>query len=140
MLASADVAQSDPIDQPLTGRQIISGVTYALILLWINAYICRDLFLVQAAPMNSMHGFWAALAKLGGSSWFHSSWWPYWDCGIPSGFTYAPLIPALISAWSALRGTTYDLAFQSISGFIYCLGPISLFLMAWLMTRAPGYS
>ena len=31
--------------------------------------------------MNSMHGFWVALARHGGHSWFQPSWWPYWDCG-----------------------------------------------------------
>jgi hypothetical protein len=87
-----------------------------------------------------MHGFWAALAQNGGVSWFHSTWWPFWDCGIPSEFTYAPLIPGLISDLSALRGITHDLAFQSIAGAVYCLLPVSLFLMAWLMTRAAGYS
>jgi len=90
--------------------------------------------------MNSMHGFWAAIARHGGYSWFHSTWWPFWDCGMPSAFTYAPLIPALTSAWSALRGITTDLAFQSIAGVVYCLAPVTLFLMAWLMTRTAGYS
>jgi hypothetical protein len=131
---------SDPIDRPFNGREIASGVIYASILIWINVYICRELFFVQAAPMNSMHGFWAALAKHGGDSWFRSTWWPFWDCGIPSGFTYAPLIPALISAWSAMWGITHDLAFQFITGVVYCLVPVSLFLMAWLMTRTAGYS
>ena len=87
-----------------------------------------------------MHGFWIALAKRGSAGWLHSSWWPFWDCGIPFEFTYAPLIPMLISAWSAMRGMTHELAFQSITGVVYCLAPLSLFLMAWLMTRAPGCS
>jgi len=28
--------------------------------------------------MNSMHGFWIALAWLDPGSWFRSTWWPYW--------------------------------------------------------------
>jgi hypothetical protein len=39
-----------------------------------------------------------------------------------------------------MRGVTHELAFQSITGFVYCLAPLSLFVMAWLLTRAPGYS
>ena len=111
-----------------------------MIIVWVNAYICRELFTAQAAHMNSMHGFWVALAKRGGDSWLHSNWWPFWDCGIPFEFTYAPLIPILISAWSGVRGITHELAFQSVTGLVYCLAPLSLFLMAWLMTRAPGCS
>jgi hypothetical protein len=130
----------EPFDRPLTGRQIIPVAAYGLIVVLINAYICRAIFTNQTAPMNSMHGFWVALAKRGGSSWLHSNWWPLWDNGIPFEFTYAPLIPWLISAWSAIRGITPDLAFQSVTGFFYCLAPLSLFLMAWLITRAAGWS
>jgi hypothetical protein len=130
----------EPMDRPFTGRQIIPVAAYGLIIIWINAYICREIFTTQTAPMNSMHGFWAALAKRGGSSWIHSNWWPFWDGGIPFEFTYAPLIPWMVSAWSAIRGITPDLAFQSVTGFVYCLAPLSLFLMAWLITRAAGWS
>jgi hypothetical protein len=130
----------EPMDRAFTGRQIISVAVYGLIIVWINAYICHELFTNQTAPMNSMHGFWVALAKRGGSSWLHSNWWQLWDNGIPFEFTYAPLIPWMISAWSAIRGITPDLAFQSVTGFVYCLAPLSLFLMAWLITRAAGWS
>ena len=140
MLTSATIAKFDRIDKPLTGRQVFFASAYAAIIVWINAYICRELFTAQAAHMNSMHGFWVAIAKRGGDSWLHSNWWPSWDCGIPFEFTYAPLIPILISAWSGVRGITHELAFQSVTGFVYCLAPLSLFLMAWLMTRAPGCS
>ena len=37
-------------------------------------------------------------------------------------------------------GITPDLAFQSIAGVVYCLVPVSLFVMAWLMTRSTGCS
>ena len=140
MLTSATIAKFDQIDKPLSGQQIFSASAYAVIIVWINAYICHELFTNQAAHMNSMHGFWIALAKRAGDSWLHSNWWPLWDCGIPFEFTYAPLIPSLIAAWSAMRGITHELSFQSVTGFVYCLAPLNLFLMAWLMTRAPGCS
>jgi len=89
--------------------------------------------------MNSMQGFWIAMARLGGG-WFHSEWWRYWDCGAPLEFVYAPLVPAL-SAWiAAVRGIPHDIGFQTVSGLVYCLGPVTLFVMAWLLTRAPGYA
>ena len=80
--------------------------------------------------MNSMHGFWIALAKLGGDSWFHPSWWPYWDAGIPFEFTYAPLIPGLTALWSWWGGISHALAFQRLTGIVYCLAPVTLFVMA----------
>lgn len=46
-----------------------------------------------------------------------------------------------MSAWTAaVRGVPHDAAFQSVSGFVYCLGPVTLFAMAWLFSRAPGHA
>jgi len=121
-------------------REWILASIYALILVLINAYICRDLFRNPTAFMGSMHGFWLALAKRAPVGWLPSGWWPYWDCGIPFEATYAPLLPRLIAGWTALAGTSHVLALESITGVIYCLGPLTLFLMAWLLTRSAGAS
>src|SRR5260370_12435205 len=126
--------------QRFSRRELCCVGLYALVLIWVNAYICRELFFNEAAYMNSMHGFWIALARLGPGSWLHSTWWPFWDCGIPFEFTYAPLVPVLTAACAAVRGVPHAVAFQSITGFFYCLLPVTAFLMAWLLTRAPGYS
>jgi hypothetical protein len=113
---------------------------YAMVLLVMNAYICRTLFSVQGVHTNSMHGFWAAIADRIGGTFFHPTWWPYWDGGIPFEFTYAPLIPALMAIWAAVRGVPELFAFQAITAIVYCLVPLTLFLCAWRLTRAPGYS
>jgi len=107
-------------------------------LVWINVYIARDFFAAHTAHMNSMHGFWIAMAKRAGSGWFHPSWWPYWDCGIPFEAAYQPLVPALTAAWVALGSIPHDQAFGCVSGFFYCLAPISLFAMGWTLTRQAG--
>ena len=121
-------------------RSALLPAIYAAVLLWVNAYICRDLFSASTAYMNSMHGFWTAMAKLGGESWFRPTWWPYWDCGIPFEYTYAPLVPGMAAAWAAIRGIPHAAAFHCVSGFFYCLGPLTLFTMAWRLTGAAGYS
>jgi hypothetical protein len=90
--------------------------------------------------MGSMHGFWTALATRAGGSWFHATWWPFWDNGIPFESTYPPLVPALASAISAVRGVTPAVGFHSVTGLFYILGPCTLWMMAWRLTRAPGYS
>ncbi len=128
-------------EQPkLRLRESILAVIYSTLLVWMNAYICREMFIRYTPRMNSMHGFWIAMSKLGSAGWFHSQWWRYWDCGAPGEFVYAPLVPASIRWIAALRGVPHDLAFQTVSAVIYCLGPVTLFLMAWLLTRAQGYS
>ncbi len=137
-LDRVDAFQEQPAS--IGRREWLTALAYAVVLVWVNAYICRDLFRNQTAYMNSMHGFWIALAKHFGNSWFRSNWWPYWDGGIPFEFTYAPLIPAWTAAWTALTGISQFLTFQYITGVVYCLLPVTLFAMAWLLTRAPGYS
>jgi hypothetical protein len=127
-------------DFALARRQTLVAAIYAAVLLWVNAYICRDLFSAATAYMNSMHGFWTAMAKFGGDSWFHAAWWPYWDCGIPFEYTYAPLVPGMAAAWAAIRGIPHAAAFHCVTGFFYCLGPLTLFAMAWRLTGAAGYS
>jgi hypothetical protein len=126
--------------RPYTRLEILQSLVYIALLVCVNAYICRELFYVATAHMYSMHGTWAAIAHLAEHSWFRPTWWPYWDCGIPFEFTYAPLIPALTAALASLRGIPELLAFQSVSGIGYCMVPVSLFLLAWIWTRAPGYS
>src|SRR5438874_6667663 len=128
------------LDERFSRWELVRAAAYAVILFWINAYVCRDLLIHPTAYMNSMHGFWIALAKRAGTSWFYPAWWPYWDCGIPFEFAYAPLVPGMVAAWSAVRAIPHGLAFQSITAVSYCLAPVTLFLMAWLLTRAPGCS
>ena len=120
--------------------EYLRATLYAAVLLWVNLYIAHDFFSTHTAHMNSMHGFWIALAKRASGGWFRPSWWPYWDCGIPFEATYAPLIPAMTAAWAALASIPHSQAFSAVSGFFYCLAPMTLFLMAWLLTRAPGAS
>jgi hypothetical protein len=67
-------------------------------------------------------------------------WWPFWDCGIPFEFTYAPLVPGLTAACALARSIPHTVALQSVTGFFYCLLPVTVFLMAWLLTRTAGYS
>lgn len=119
--------------------KFVAGI-YAIALLWINVYICRELFHQDLAPMASMHGFWAALAERAQGAWFHATWWPYWDGGMPFEFTYAPLVPAMVAAWAAIRGIPHTIAFNAITAALYCLAPVTLFAMAWILSRSPGYS
>lgn len=131
------------MSQPLVPKrahgELLRAICYGAVLLWINLYIARDFFTAHTAHMNSMQGFWAAIAERG-SGWFRPSWWPYWDCGIPFEAAYAPLVPAMTAAWSVLARIPATQAFGCVSGFFYCLGPLALFLVSWRLTRMPGAS
>jgi hypothetical protein len=123
----------------VTRGEQLRGISYAGVILWVNAYICRDWFHHPTAWTQTLHGYWAAIARLA-DGWLHPSWWPFWDFGIPFEFTSAPLVPALAAALAGLRHTSHLMAVESVSAIFYCAAPVALFVMAWLLTGAPGYS
>jgi hypothetical protein len=118
----------------------LRAALYLLILFWVNDYIIRDTFFSSSHQMGSMHGFWTAIAARAGGSWFHATWWPYWELGTPFEWTYNPLVPGLAAAIAALRGVSAGMGFHSVTGLCYILGPMTLFFAAWQLTRAPGAS
>jgi hypothetical protein len=121
-------------------REYALASVYSVALVWINYYLCRELFHTPAGSMASMHGYWIALAERAQGSWFHPSWWPYWNTGIPFEFAYAPLVPALTAAWAAVRHVPASFAYNAIDGLVYIAAPFALFLMAWTLSRSPTYS
>jgi hypothetical protein len=121
-------------------RESLSAGACAVVLLWVNVYICREMFFSPTTQMNSMQGSWIALAKEASNSWFHATWWPFWDLGVPFEYTYAPLVPALTAAWSSIARVSHNIAFHAVMGLCYCLAPLTLFGMTWRLTRTVWYS
>jgi uncharacterized membrane protein YozB (DUF420 family) len=114
---------------------------YLLVVVWVNGYICRQAFFTEyTGKMNSIQGVWIAMARLAGPHWFKPSWWPYWYDGMPFEYTYAPLVPGLTALIAHLSGFTVAHGFQIVMGLVYCLAPAAFFLMAWQLTRRPGWS
>ncbi len=52
---------------------------------------------------------------------------------------YAPLVPVLMAALSKAFGYSSALAFNQITGLVYCLLPAALFVFVWRLLRAPGW-
>ena len=117
----------------------LRGLAYATVLVWISAYICRSWFYHPTAHMNSLYGYWAALAKSGSWSW-PPAWWPFHDFGSPIEFLSSPLVPAMASAIASLTGASHLMAVQAVSAIFYCAAPVALFVTAWVLTRARGVS
>jgi hypothetical protein len=113
---------------------------YAAVLLAVNFYICRELLWTPLGFTNSMHGFWMAISERSDGSWLHPSWWPFWDCGIPFEYTYAPLLPMVMTLLSSGLHVSPDRAFQIVTAIVYCFGPLTLFLAAYLFSRSASAS
>jgi hypothetical protein len=118
--------------------QILRYALGAAAVLWVNLYIIRDVFHLQTSiRMNSMQGFWVAMARLGNSNWLHPGWWRYCDAGAPFWFIYALFTPGLTALCSKLLAIPVSQAFNGITAAYYVLGPLTLFVfVAWLTRSA----
>ncbi|MEZ5400842.1 MAG: hypothetical protein R2729_14310 [Bryobacteraceae bacterium] len=113
---------------------------YLLIVLSVNAYIVRDAFVTESTGhLPSMHGYLMAIAERAGLDRFAPRWWPYWGGGGPLTYTYAPLTPMALAAWSKVFGVSLALAFHQITAFVFCALPAAVFVFAWRLLRAPGW-
>lgn len=122
------------------GRRIVPFVLLIAVV-WLNLYIGREFFTVEtSARMNSMQGFWVAMARWAGSAWWTPTWWPYWDAGMPFEYTYAPGIPALTALIAKLQGVSELRALHMLSGLVFTLGPAALYLSLWRLTRSAAWS
>jgi hypothetical protein len=117
------------------------GWIYLGALAWTGVYVCRESFYRESTGhFASMHGEWLAMARIVRLDWLPPRWWPYWGGGAPIQFAYAPLVPFSIAALSAIFHITPAMALHALTGFIYCFGPLAVYLAAWRLSDAPGPS
>ncbi|MEO8368455.1 MAG: hypothetical protein ABI806_04590 [Candidatus Solibacter sp.] len=123
----------------MMGRRYPLAAVYLAVLTAIQIYLAHNLFFADfTGHMNSLQGLWISMARLAGEHWFRPSWWPYQDGGVPFEHTYMPLIPATTALLAKFWGVPVQRAFYSVMGVTVCLGPLTLFVMVWRMSGAPG--
>ena len=117
------------------------AIGYIALLIGVNAYVSRDIFFAEyTTHTNSIQGLWISMARLAGEHWYRPAWWPFQDAGVPFEHTYMPLVPASTALCAKVAHCSPARAFHIVMGIVYCLGPVTLFLMAWRMSQAPGYA
>jgi hypothetical protein len=114
-----------------------AGITAASIALFaLNLYVAWRLFFVTfTKQLQSNEGSFIAISRIMRDHPSDLLWWPMWNLGIPFHHTYFPLLHALDALVSALAGIHPAMAFHQVTGFFYCLGPVTLF---WLAARVSG--
>ena len=68
------------------------------------------------------------------------SWWPLWFGGMPYNSVYCPLFPNLVAVAALALRTSPALMFHALAAVFYCMGPVTLFWMAWWFSRSLGWS
>ena len=138
-LAADPLAHSGP-RMPRPYGKLWTGV-FALVLLAVNLSIAGRLFGIEfTTPLLSPEGSFIALARVMLEHPSEKLWWPYWDAGMPFEHTYLPLLQWMVVLCAQGTGWSPALSYHAVVALFYSLGPVLLFLMAWVLSRRPGAS
>jgi hypothetical protein len=118
-----------------------SLAAYATVILAVNILIAGKLFSQEYSDyLSSNEGTFIAIAREIATRPGDLLWFPIWDCGLPFQNTYLPLLHMIVGAFSRLSGHSAALAFHQVCAAFYCLGPVGVLLLAYVMTTQPGTS
>ena len=110
-------------------RARIGSLSFALFAL--NAAIVWPLFRVEYLDdFQSVEGIFITFGRFLRDYWPHSSWFPWFDAGMPFENSYLPLVPYLVAAAAFVARCSPAHAFHFLTALFYALGPIFLFLFA----------
>ncbi|MFN0103023.1 MAG: hypothetical protein ACKV2U_13145 [Bryobacteraceae bacterium] len=107
----------------------------------VNVFVAGSLFRVEyIAQMGSVEGSFIALARYIRDNWRDLDWFPLWFSGMPFANTYAPLLHTLTALTAGLTDWSPGLAYHFVTALCYCLGPVTLYLLAVHLTGRRGAS
>lgn len=113
----------------------------AALLFSVNAYIVHELFAARfIAQIGSIEGVYIGLVRYILAHWGDLSWFSPWYGGIPFHSAYPPVLPFSAAALAALTGASPALAYHAVAALFYCLGPVTLFWMAYRLSGSRLYS
>ncbi len=125
----------------LDSRRVLCGCAGVLALFGLNLYIVLKLFGIEYLKyLHSNEGTYIAIARFVLNHPTELLWWPFWKAGMPFQNTYFPLLHLIVALLAKVTGLSPAHSFHAVSAFFYCLGPVTLFLMAWGISGRPGYS
>ena len=107
----------------------------AALLFAFNAYLTPLLFrTAYTIQMGSIEAAFISLARYASQHWNDMGWFPLWYGGVPYPDSYPPLLHWVCGLVVTLAGVSPGLAYHFVTAMIYCLGPVTLFWMAWRLS------
>jgi hypothetical protein len=122
-------------------KPILLTLASVFVLVGINFYIALDLFHVEwTRYLGSSAGAFIGIARFAMKNWADLTWYPLWYGGIPYQNTYPPLFHLTVAAVATLLRISPAQAYHAVCGAVYCLGPVTLFWMAYRLSGHRGRS
>jgi hypothetical protein len=107
----------------------------------LNAAIAWRMFHVEyLSQTGSGVGVIIAYARFARDNWPDLDWCRFWYEGLPFRNAYVPGVPLAAALLSGLAHIAIGRAFYIVVASMYCLGPVTLFWLAWRLTRAASWS
>jgi len=110
-----------------------------LILLAINAYLCRYLFQAHFIhQMGATAGPFIALSRWILRHWHDLTWYPLWFTGMPFFHAYQPGLPMVVASAASLFHLTPERSYFLVIALVYCLQPVTLYWLCFCATGSRG--
>jgi hypothetical protein len=120
-------------------RLWLIGLSVTLFLL--NATIVGRLFHTEyISQTGTVEGVFIAYARYARDQWPDLGWCRIWYAGLPFQNAYEPGLHLTVAAVSALGRVSAASAFHFVVALMYSLGPVTLFWMAFRLTRSTLWS
>ena len=106
-----------------------------------NAAIAWRLFHTEyVSQTGTVEGVFIAYARYARDHWPDLDWCRIWYAGLPFPNAYEPALHLTVAAVSAVGHVSAGSAFHFVVALLYCLGPVTLFWLAFRLTHAASWS
>ena len=113
----------------------------SVLLFSLNVAIAWRMFHVEYLSQTGTGvGVIIAYARYARDYWPDVNWCRFWYGGLPFRNAYVPGLPLTAAVVSALLHISAARAFYLLVSSMYCLGPVTLFWMAFRLSRAMSWS
>ncbi len=107
----------------------------------VNAAIAWKLFHAEyVSQTGTAEGAFIAYARYARDHWPDLAWCRIWYAGLPFPNAYEPGLHLTVAAVSAVCHVSAGWAFHLVVALLYCLGPVTLFWMAFRLTHSASWS
>src|SRR5579871_645947 len=128
------MTQKPPTDAAFSAKsgaqKWLRPVGLAGLLLFINVYICRGLFVTEYLPyMGSIEPAYLGISRYLLGHFGDWRWFPLWYCGVPFQNAYPPVLSTIVAAFAWLFHWSPALSYHAVTAAFYSLGPVALFFL-----------
>jgi hypothetical protein len=107
----------------------------------VNTAIAWRLFHTEyVSQTGTVEGVFIAYARYARDHWPDLDWCRIWYAGLPFPNAYEPALHLTVAAVSAVGRVSAGSAFHFVVALLYCLGPVTLFWLAFRLTHSASWS